>query len=92
MFTFCVDRSLLVHYIIRSVTTLIFKGDQFMNVQQQFKDVFQPDVTRHPEYRLGQFHRQNDIPVKPSACVEYYLGYEAPCATSKVINEAKGNE
>ena len=30
--------------------------------------------------------------VKPSACVEYYLGYEAPCATSKVINEAKGNE
>lgn len=63
-----------------------------MNVQQQFKDVFQPDVTQHPEYKLGKFHYQNNIPIKPSACVEYYLGYEAPCATSKVINEAKGNE
>ena len=46
-----------------------------MNIQQQFNDVFQPDVTQHPEYKLGQFHYQNEIPVKPSACVEYYLGY-----------------
>ena len=30
-----------------------------MNVQQQFKDVFQPDVTQHPEYKLGKFHYQN---------------------------------
>jgi hypothetical protein len=63
-----------------------------MNVQQQFDNVFQPDITQHPEYKLGQFHYQNHIKPKPSACVEYYLGYEAPCATSKVINEAKGNE
>ena len=63
-----------------------------MNVQQQFEDVFQPDMTQHPEYKLGKFHYQNYIKPKPSACVEYYLGYEASCATSKVINEAKGNE
>lgn len=63
-----------------------------MNLQQQFNDVFQPDITQHPEYKLGQFHYTNHIEPEPSACVEYYLGYAAPCATSKVINEAKGNE
>ena len=46
-----------------------------LDVNKQFKDIFKPDITQHPEYKLGQFHYQNDIPVKPSACVEYYIGY-----------------
>ena len=52
-----------------------FKGIKMLDVNKQFKDIFKPDITQHPEYKLGQFHYQNDIPVKPSACVEYYIGY-----------------
>jgi hypothetical protein len=52
-----------------------FKGIKMLDINKQFKDIFKPDITQHPEYKLGQFHYQNDIPVKPSACVEYYIGY-----------------
>jgi len=46
-----------------------------MNVQQQFDNVFQPDITQHPEYKLGQFHYHNNIPPKTTASFEYEAGF-----------------
>ena len=52
-----------------------FKGIKMLDINKQFKDIFKPDITQHPEYKLGQFHYRNNIKPKPSACVEYYIGY-----------------